>query len=117
MQDTLLKEAAIREKDLSKANNITDSEFVTNLKRTEPHQIVFELEKLHGEAKSLDIAVQYVTQVKKNYEEELQILEEELNRCQKYMEETENIGIMKYNHADVSHWNLQSEPNKYSKLV
>ena len=75
--------------------------FIFGLRRTEPYQIVFGLEKLHEEANKLEIAVEYVSQVKEDLEEELEMLEEELSRCQKYMEETENIGIIKYDPSDV----------------
>lgn len=80
------------------------SEFIFGLKRTEPYQIVFGLEKLHEEANKLDIAVNYVSQVKEDLEEEISILEEELDRCQRYMEETENFGIIKYDPSDVLHF-------------
>jgi len=71
------------------------------LKRTKAYQIEFNLEELHQESKKLEDMVIYIKATKSDLSEKLERIEERIIRYQRYIEETQNQGIMKFPQTDV----------------
>ena len=81
------------------------SDFLKDIEKTEPYQIVYEIERLHEDGKRQEIALSYVKESGNKLKQLIQGMEAEQSEYRKFIEETENIGIVKFEPNEVKFFN------------
>ena len=79
----------------------TLSDIIASFQRTKPGQISLEIERLHQEAKRLELAYQYVDQINKELQGDIEMIDEELDRQSTQIKENEKLGILTMTSNDV----------------